>query len=75
MLVIDDNSEDSRIRNLNVKLRRRNSVAENAHSKSSQRKKEEESVTVGSHPNFPKERGPSDQTEDAREIYHREKSR
>jgi hypothetical protein len=39
MLVIDDNSEDSRIRNLNVKLRRRNSVAENAHSKSSQRKK------------------------------------
>jgi hypothetical protein len=32
-------------------------------------------VTVGSHPNFPKERGPSDQTEAAREIYHREKPR
>jgi hypothetical protein len=54
MLVIDDNSEDSRIRNLNVMLSR-NSLEENAHSKRLQGKKEEESVTVGSYSNFPKE--------------------
>ena len=46
-----------------------------AQKKGSERKKEEESVTVGSHPNFPKEPGPSDQTEAAREIFHREKPR
>jgi hypothetical protein len=49
-------------------------IEENARSRSLQ-KKEEESVTVGSHPNFPKEPGPSDQTEAVREIYHREKPR
>ena len=72
VVVINGNSRDSRIRRIKL---RRNSLEENAHSKSLKRKKEEESVTVGSHPNFLKEPGPSDQTEAAREIFHREKPR
>jgi hypothetical protein len=42
-------------------------IEENARSRSLQ-KKEEESVTIGSHPNFPKEPGPSDQTEAVRGL-------
>ena len=72
VVVINGNSRDSRIRRIKL---RRNSLEENAHSKSLKRKKEEESVIVGSHPNFPKEPGPSDQIEAAREIFHREKPR
>ena len=61
MLVIDDNSEDSRIRNLNVKLRR-NSMEEDAHKSSRYRSllRRRKMVTIGSHTNFPKEREPSD---------------
>jgi hypothetical protein len=42
-------------------------IEENARSRSLQ-KKEEESVTIGSHPIFPKEPGPSDQTEAVRGL-------
>jgi hypothetical protein len=48
-------------------------IQENVRSRSLQRRRK--MVTVGSHPNFPKEPGPLDQTEDAKEIYHREKPR
>jgi hypothetical protein len=61
MLVIDDNSEDRRIRNLNVKLRR-NSMEEDAHKSSRYRSllRRRKMVTIGSPTNFPKEREPSD---------------
>jgi hypothetical protein len=61
MLVIDDNSEDRRIRNLNVKLRR-NNMEEDAHKISRYRSllRRRKMVTIGSHTNFPKEREPSD---------------
>jgi hypothetical protein len=57
---------------------RRNNVEENARSKGKaqdtgicRREGRQRSTTTGSHSNFPKERGPSDQTEVAREISHR----
>jgi hypothetical protein len=56
VVVINGNSEDGRIRDSNVKLRR-NSMEEDARRKARDTGvcRGEESVTVGSHSSFPKE--------------------
>jgi hypothetical protein len=55
MIVIDDNSEDGRIRDSNVKLRR-NSKKGGTTRKKTRLQRRRKMVTVGSHLNVPKGR-------------------